>query len=111
MKNRRRGPDFVINVIKWISIILWIVIAIVMTMVIIMKPTSSGVQMSRVVHGSTSKGMTSVIFAFLVIQLILSVAGIIFNVTRLKRKTDTLRLTLVFSSIFAVIGLIILSVK
>ena len=112
MKNRRRGPDFVINVIKWISIIIWIVIGIVIVMLVIMKPTSSGMQMSRpLIQSTSSKAISSAIFGFLVVQLILSIAGIIFNLTRLKRKTDTLRLTLVFSGIFAIAGLIILSVK
>ena len=111
MKNRRRGPDFIINVIKWISIVIWIVIGIVLAMVVIMRPTSSGMQVSRVVQSTSSKAMTSAIFSFLVLQLILSVAGIVFNITRLKRKTDTIRLTLVFSGIFAIVGIIIISVK
>ncbi len=105
MKNRRKGPDFVINVVKWISIIIWVIIAIIFLLIVVMKPTSSGTQMSRVVHGSSSKGMTNTIFVLLVIQLIMSVAGIIFNVTRLKRKSDTIRLTLVFSGIISVAGL------
>lgn len=112
MKNRRVGPDFIINLIKWISIIIWVIIAVIFTLIIIMKPTSSGMQMSRpVLQSTSSKAMSSTVYGLLVIQLILSISGIIFNVTRLKRKTDTIRLTLIFSAIFAVAGLIIMYVK
>ena len=112
MKNRRRGPDFVISVINWISVVIWIIIAVVVVMLIIMKPTSSGMQLSRpALQSASSKAFSGAIFIFLVIQLILSIAGIIFNTTRLKRKTDTIRLTLIFSGIFAVIGLILMSIR
>ena len=112
MKNRRKGPDFVINIINWISVVIWIIIAIVIVLLMFLKPTSAGMQMSRpVLQTSSSKAMSSAVFAFLVIQLIMSVSGIIFNLTRLKRKTDRLRVSLVLSGLFAIIGIIIMSVK
>lgn len=112
MKNRRKGPDFVINVINWISVVLWIIIAVVIVLLMFMKPTSAGMQMSRpVLQSTSSKAMSSSIFTLLVIQLIMSIAGLVFNFTRLKRKTDRLRISLVLSGLFAIIGIIIMSVK
>lgn len=111
MKNRRRGPDFIINMVKWISVVLWIVIAGVFFIIVIMKPTSSALQVSRVIHGTSSRMVTEAIFWLLVLQLVLSVAGIIFNMTRLKRKTDTVRLTFIFSIIISVSGLILIKLQ
>lgn len=112
MKNRRRGPDFIINMIKWISIVIWVIIAIVIILIMFTNPTSAGMQMSRpTLQTTSSKAASSAMFSLLVIQLIMSVAGLIFNFTRLKRKTDRLRISLVLSGLFAIIGIVIMSVK
>jgi len=112
MKNRRKGPDFVINMIKWISIAIWMIIGIVVILLIFTNPTSAGMQMSRpTLQTTTSKAVSSLMFSLLVIQLIMSVAGLVFNFTRLKRKTDRLRISLVLSGLFAIIGIVIMSVK
>ncbi|HQO41129.1 MAG TPA: hypothetical protein PK986_11715 [Spirochaetota bacterium] len=112
MKNRRKGPDFIINMIKWISIVIWIIIAIVVILLMVSNPTSAGMQMSRpALQTTSSKAVNSAIFLLLVIQLIMSVSGLVFNFTRLKRKTDRLRISLVLSGLFAILGIVIMSVK
>lgn len=112
MKNRRKGPDFIINMIKWISIVIWLIIGIVVILLMVSNPTSSGMQASRpTLQTTSSKAISSAMFSLLVIQLIMSVSGLVFNFTRLKRKTDRLRISLVLSGLFAIIGIVIMSVK
>lgn len=112
MKNRRKGPDFIINMIKWISIVIWLIIGIVVILLMVSNPTSAGMQMSRpTLQTTSSKAVSSAMFSLLVIQLIMSVSGLVFNFTRLKRKTDRLRISLVLSGLFAIIGIVIMSVR
>jgi hypothetical protein len=112
MKNRRKGPDFIINLIKWISIAIWIIIGIVVILLMVANPTSPDLQRGWVALPTTSlKAVNSAIFSLFVIQLIMSVAGLLFNFTRLKRKTDKLRISLVLSGLFAILGIVIMSVK
>lgn len=112
MKNRRRGPDFVIKLINWISAISWGVLASVFLILILSNPTSKGMSVSRPsLKGTSTAWMSNIIYALLVFLILLSVAGIIFNMTRMKRKTDKMRLTFFFSGILAIIGLVVISVS
>ncbi len=112
MKNRRKGPDFVIKVINWISGISWAILIMIFLILIITNPTSRGMSVSRPALKATSSAwMSNAIYGFLVFLILLSVAGIIFNMTRMKRKTDKIKLTFFFSGILAIIGLIIINIS
>jgi predicted membrane channel-forming protein YqfA (hemolysin III family) len=50
-------------------------------------------------------------YGFLVFQVLLGGIGIFFNLTRLKRKTDRMRLTLVLSVVLGILWLVIISFK
>jgi hypothetical protein len=111
MKNRRRGPDFVIKLINWISGISWAILVAIFLFLIISNPTSKGMSVSRPSLKATSTAwMSNAIYAFLIFLIILSIAGIVFNMTRMKRKTDKMKLTFFFSGILAIIGLIIINI-
>ena len=111
MKNRRRGPDFVIKVINWISGISWGVLAIIFAIIVMTNPTSKGMSVSRPsLKGTSAAWMSNAIYGLFVFLIILSVSGIIFNMTRMKRKTDKMKLTFFFSGILAIIGLIVISI-
>ncbi len=108
MKNRRRGPDFVIKMIDGISAISWIVLAIVFLILIMTNPTSKGMSVSRPALKATSTAwLSNFVYILLVFLILLSITGIVFNMTRMKRKTDKMRITFFFSGILAVIGLIV----
>ncbi|HOK93890.1 MAG TPA: hypothetical protein PKX79_13030 [Spirochaetota bacterium] len=111
MKERRRGPDAILKMINAISIVLWVIIGIVFIIFAITNPTHSGLAASRPGFKSRPLWADSIIYGLLIIQIVLSVAGIIFNLTRLKRKTDRLKLTLVVSLILGIFTMVIISIK
>ncbi|MCL1864863.1 MAG: hypothetical protein FWF73_03530 [Spirochaetes bacterium] len=106
MKNRRIGPDTIMNIISGISIISWIILAVIFIIISVSNPSSI-----RTVGKSGSGWTTNAIYALFVFLIILSISGILFNMTRLKRKTDKMRLTPIFSGVLSVIGLIVMSMN
>jgi uncharacterized membrane protein len=111
MKERRRGPDAILKMINGISILLWVIIGIVFIIFAITNPTHSGLAASRPGLQVRPLWADSIIYGLLVIQVVLSIGGIIFNLTRLKRKTDRLKLTLVISLILGIFTMVIISIK
>ncbi len=107
MKNVRRGPDFMMKMINRISVISWIVLAIVISILIFNNPALRGMTLVKMPSREISTGWLALIYAMFIFLIIINIAGIFFNTQRLKRKTDTIRLTFFFSIIFAVLGLII----
>ena len=109
-KNRRIGPDAIMNLISWISILSWVVLVVIFIILVVTKPSGSSTMAA--VRSSRGGGWsTSAIYGLLVFLILISVAGIFFNMTRLKRKTDKMRLTPIISGILSIIGLIILNIK
>lgn len=110
MKNKRIGPDTIMNLISGISIISWIVLGVVF--IIIAVGTPSGGAAAAIRSGGKGTGWTrNAIYALFIFLIILSISGILFNMTRLKRKTDKMRLTPIFSGILSIIGIIVMSMK
>ena len=107
MKDKRMGPDTIMNIISGIAVILWVIIITVIILFAIANPTNAGMSASRAGLKSSGQWVRSAIFGLLVIQVLLSISGIIFNMMRLKRKTDHMRLSVVISAILG-IGCIIL---
>ncbi|MCL2154923.1 MAG: hypothetical protein FWH53_04580 [Leptospirales bacterium] len=106
MKNRRIGPDTIMNIISGISILSWVIVGVAFIIIAMNNP--SGIRASG---QSGSSWMTTTIYALFVFLIILSISGILFNITRLKRKTDKMRITPIISGILAIFGLIIMSIK
>ncbi len=111
MKEKRIGPDTVMNIISGISVISWIILGIIFIVLAIGNPTSAGLSASRPGLRGAGQWTTTVIYALLVFLIVLSISGILFNMLRLKRKSDKMRLTPIFSGILSIIGLIIISLK
>ncbi|HNX23996.1 MAG TPA: hypothetical protein PKG60_08085 [Spirochaetota bacterium] len=55
--------------------------------------------------------ITDLMYGLLIVQILLSISGITFNLMRMKRKTDYGRLTHVLTAIFGIIGVYLLTVK
>jgi hypothetical protein len=102
MKNKRVGPDTILKIVSGISIALWVIIAAVILLFAISNPTQPGMAAGRPGLKGAGQWATNLIYGLLVIQVFLSISGIIFNVTRLKRKTDRIKLTPVISAILGI---------
>jgi len=111
MKNRRLGPDTIMNIISGISIVSWIILGAIFIMLAISNPTSGGMAAARSGIKGAGQWTSNAIFGLLVFLIILSVSGILFNMLRMKRKSDKLRLTPIFSGILSVFGLILINMK
>ncbi len=112
MQNRRRGPDFVIKVMNYISGTAWVMIFAIFVFVSMAKPKFQGFKRGMgAIHGSWDTDLLSVVFGLLIFLVLMSVIGIAFNITRMKRKTDNIRASLVISGIVASIGIIIYLVR
>jgi uncharacterized membrane protein HdeD (DUF308 family) len=110
MKNRRIGPDTIMNLISGISIVSWVVLGVVFIIIAVSNP--SGGAAAAIRSGVKGGGLArNAIYLLLVFLILLSISGIFFNMTRLKRKTDKMRLTPIFSGIFSIIALIFMSIK
>jgi len=99
------------NIISGISIISWVILGAIFVMLAIGKPTSAGMAAARVGLKGAGQWTNNAIYGLLVFLIILSVSGILFNLFRMKRKSDKLRLTPIFSGILSVLGLILINMK
>ncbi|HPS56864.1 MAG TPA: hypothetical protein PK514_02060 [Spirochaetota bacterium] len=109
MKNdQRRGPDFILNLISGISTILWIIFAVVFILLAVANPTHSGTALSRPGLRSGGQWIYSIIYILLIVQTLLSISGIVFNLTRMKRKTDHVRITLILLTFLGIAGIIMM---
>jgi len=111
MKNRRLGPDTIMNLISGISIVSWVILGVIFIMLALKNPTSSGMAAARGGLKGGGQWTGDAIYALLIFLVILSVSGILFNTLRMKRKSDKLRLTPVFSGILSIVALVLMSMK
>ncbi len=112
MLNRRRGPDFVIKVINGIAGTAWVFIFMIFVFISLAKPKLQGFKKGMgAIKGAWDTGWLDVVFFLLIFLVVLSVLGIVFNFTRMKRKTDRVKATLVLSGILAVIGLMAFALR
>lgn len=110
MKNRRMRPDTVMNLLSGISIISWMILCAVFIIFGLADPASSILPAGRPGMKSPTAWMSSAVYSLLFLLIVLSISGILFNMLRLKRKSDKIRLTPVFSGVFAIAGLIVLNI-
>lgn len=103
-KNRRKGPDAVIRSINITAIVSWIIIAVVFILLFFIKPSAIR---TTGIPGITGSGMKGLIVILLGAQVLISIAGIVANATRMKRKSDRFNLGLIISAAFAILGLVI----
>ncbi len=106
MKNRRIGPDTIMNIITGISLLSWIILCTIFIIFAVGNHDASGVD-----RFSLKGAGGYVIYGLFIFLVFLSVSGVFFNLTRMKRKTDKIRLTPIFSGILAIAGLIFLNIR
>lgn len=111
MKEKRVGPDTIMNIISGICIFSWIVLGAIFIILAVGNPTSSGMSASRPGLKGAGPWTTNAIYGLLVFLVILSISGVLFNMLRMKRKTDKIRLTPIFSGVLSVAGLLLMNLK
>lgn len=111
MKEKRRGPDTILNIISVISIILWLIVGTVIILFAMSNPTNAGMAAGRPGLKNPGTWVKGLIYGLLIFQIFLSISGISFNLMRMKRKTDHVRLTHVLSAVFGIICIFLLAVK
>jgi len=111
MKEKRTGPDTILNIISVISITLWVIVGIVIVLFAMANPTNAGMAAGRPGLKIPGIWVKDLMYGLLIVQILLSISGITFNLMRMKRKTDHVRLTHVLTAIFGIIGVYLLTVK
>jgi hypothetical protein len=108
IKNRRRGPDFIVKIVTLFSIFTWLIIIVVIALYSMAKPAN--LQSSYFYRhaasgavGAAAIGMKVLLF----LNIVLAVWGIVANMSRSRRKTDRFRYSLLISLIISVIGLVV----
>jgi hypothetical protein len=107
MKEKRMGPDVILKIISGIIIASWLILAVIFILLALGNPTSPGFQLSRPGVKGIGTWTSGLIYTLLIFLFLLSVSAIFFNIFRLKRKTDHMKLTPIFSAILAMGGLLI----
>src|SRR4030042_3774817 len=111
IKNRRRGPDFLVKMIMLFSAFTWIIIVFVISLSSLAKPSNLPSSYfykhaGSLASGAAATGMKVLLF----INIILSVWGMVANISRSKRKTDRFRYSLLVTLILSIIGFIIMMI-
>ncbi len=108
MKNRRFGSNAIMNAVIRISILAWVVLCVIIVKFVMRYSASSGI--AYIISELKGAGQMTdyIIYRLLVLIIILSVSGILFNMFRMKRRSDKIRLFPIVSTILAVAGIIYL---
>ncbi len=106
IKNRRRGPDTLIKVISFTSIITWILIVAIFIIVSIAKPPPGSYMGQSAFSKSWDAEMVQYAFYLMFPILIICAIGLLVNSTRHQRKTDTYNKTLMISFFASLVGII-----
>lgn len=108
MRNKRRGPDPVVYGVKISVAVSWLIILGVIIAYSFAQPRLKGFEGvgREMVLGGGDPAAQRVIFFLLALQICISLGGLIFNVLRLKRKSDHISLTLVALLIISILGLL-----
>ena len=106
-KERRRGPDKFIKTIRWLAILGWVNFGISLILFDKAKPDFETF-FDRLFHIEMrhywNESFAFLSFAWFILCIVLSIAGIIINKKRHRRKTDEYRLNLIVLAIVSLIG-------
>ncbi len=106
IKNRRRGPDFMIKCINFTALICWIIIFVIFVIVSISKPPP-GSYLGKGLAKTWNVELMQYAFYLMFPLLLIGIIGLIINTSRHQRKTDTYSKSLILSLVLSFIGIII----
>jgi hypothetical protein len=109
-KNRRKGPDSVVKLITFFSVLTWIIIIAALIIYNMANPKMGSYSTIRSTFFDVGNAAI-VIKMLLFLNIILGFWGIIANTMRNKRKTDRFHISLIVSAAVSLVGFIIVMVK
>lgn len=113
-QERRKGPDFLIKVLKNLVFISWVIIFTSMVLLDLAKPQmESFFDKLFGVHRNTNWNYTFMDYMFytMVCGLGVSVGGLYINSKRMRRKGDHYSISLIFLGLVSTIGIIFYLVR
>lgn len=110
IKNRRKGPDSIVKMITFFSVLTWIIIIAALIIYNMANPKMGSYHTVRSTFFDPGNAGV-VIKLLLFVNIILGVWGIIANTMRNKRKTDRFHISLVISAAISLIGFLVVMVK
>ena len=109
--NRRRQADWVVNTAATLSVIAWFVAFLVFLVLDLASPQRdnffSNVLGDGFVRTEWDTAMLPIGLILLVVSFLCSVAAFIFNMMRMRRKTDKYRKSVIFMSLVTLTGIVL----
>ena len=115
-KNRRRQADWVVNAAAVLSVLAWVV---AFAVVLVLDIASDNVQMEGLqawlASGAAAEGggggwnivlLRQIGLILLVVSFLCSVAAFIFNMMRMRRKTDKYRKSVIIMGLITLTGIV-----
>ena len=117
-RNRRRQADWVVNAAAVLSVLAWVV---AFSVVLVLDIASENVQMQGLqtwlasgggtAGGGSGSGWNIVLLRqigliLLVVSFLCSVAAFIFNMMRMRRKTDKYRKSVIIMGLITLVGIV-----
>ena len=108
--NRRRQADWVVNATKVLSVVAWVIAFVVMILIDLASPERSNF-FTNVFDGAFRTHWDPRFLwlglGFLILSFLCCIFAFIFNMMRMRRKTDKIRKSVIFMGIMSFIGIII----
>ncbi len=110
-KDRRKGPDLVSRAVTWIAVLGWLLMVIVLIMLDQASPEvenffqfldsyNSGIRLTW------NETIVGYIFYLMIAGFIMAVSGFLISLYRNRRRSDSVRISLVFLGIISLFGII-----
>jgi hypothetical protein len=108
--DKRRGPDFWVRSLTWLGLIGWFIVVLGLAVIDKAKP-KTGTFLDK--HHSIeikeqlfwNHDLTTIFFCLMILGIVISGGGLIVNSTRMKRKGDEYRLSLILVGILSLAGM------
>ncbi len=107
--DRRRGPDIILRTVSFVGAAGWAVMVVAMIVVHKARPPLQTVaSKSAQVHVRTTwaDDLTQVLLYLMFAGLFLSFSGLLFNIRRLRRKDDQVRINLIIMFVLSAAGVL-----
>jgi len=109
--DKRRGPDFWVKSLTWLGMIGWFILVVSLGIVDRAKPQTKnffGQRLGTEVKEELAwnENLTFIFLILMLSGLMISMGGLIINSTRMKRKDDEYRLSLILVGLFSIVGTI-----
>ena len=107
MRNRRRGPDFMVRIITFFNIASWLVIILALFIYELTHGSGGSYSTIRLTILDFTIGLV-IVKVLLVLNFVFCIWGMAINMTRHKRKADRFSITLILSAAVSLAGFILM---